>query len=136
MEKKRDYSERIRLGGVGGRGARSRVVETASDVGFRQSPRVSDDGAISLPAIPARRRGSKKEVGGTVWKNAAPTPGITSEMLTAHEREERRAQERRERRERSDDVVRRRREVRRCEERGAKRRQERSDDRILLQRNH
>ena len=87
---------------------KQKVVETASDIGFRQSPRVSDDGAISLPAIRVGAGGGKRDGGGSVWKNAPVREGITSEMLTAHERDERIAAERRER---SLDVVRRRKEL-------------------------
>ena len=61
LARKRQYSERLRAARLGGlpryRGRRSFVKaggreETASDVGYRRSPRASEDGAISLPAIP------------------------------------------------------------------------------------
>ncbi|GMH87057.1 hypothetical protein TL16_g10736 [Triparma laevis f. inornata] len=76
LDRKKKYAERLRnihnpdsqyqpkkARGRGGPSGRSAVpVETSSDIGYRNSPRVSDDGVISLPAIPVRRGASNNGV--------------------------------------------------------------------------
>ncbi len=81
-QRKMEYAERVRAAHAGANPRPRRSIETASDYGAKRSPRISDDGAVSLPAIPPQHRGEQSP---RVRKGSR---GLTEDRIRANRQRE------------------------------------------------